>query len=249
MTVSAKKGKILIIYGTDLAVIGAVAAVFSGYGYRWGWWSLDIGFALIPGGSGAAVIGGILAAVGLYRMVEENRAYTLIAVTGIVLSLMALGNLGYWALQVQKGYPPIHDISTDTVNPPEFQAIAPLRADAPNPVEYQRDSGVAAAQEAFYSGLETISISRPYDEAFDRALETARQMPWTMVDHSREEGRIEAYHKLVWFGFIDDVVIRVDTTATGSKVDIRSKSRIGQGDLGVNAWRVRKYIEAFDKRN
>ncbi|HBQ58905.1 MAG TPA: DUF1499 domain-containing protein, partial [Balneolaceae bacterium] len=144
----------------------------------------------------------------------------------------------------QKGYPPIHDITTDTENPPQFEAIAPLREDAPNPVEYS-GAETAEAQQEFYGEIEPITVSLGYDEAYDRALEAARDMGWTMVAENKEEGRIEAYEKLAWYGFIDDVVIRVDTTANGSQVDIRSKSRIGRGDLGVNAKRIESYKKEF----
>ncbi|MDZ7808509.1 MAG: DUF1499 domain-containing protein [Gracilimonas sp.] len=70
-------------------------------------------------------------------------------------------------------------------------------------------------------------------------------MPWTLVSESREDGKIEAYDKLAWYGFIDDVVIRVDSTESGSRIDIRSKSRIGRGDLGINAKRIKKYVKEF----
>jgi uncharacterized protein (DUF1499 family) len=71
-------------------------------------------------------------------------------------------------------------------------------------------------------------------------------MPWEeIVTVDRDAGLIEAYDKLPWFGFIDDVVIRVDTadTADRSKIDVRSVSRIGRGDIGVNAHRIREYLE------
>ncbi len=71
-------------------------------------------------------------------------------------------------------------------------------------------------------------------------------MPWKLVGENMEEGRIEAYHKLAWFGFIDEVVIRVDTADGGSIVDVRSKSRIGPGDLGVNAKRIKAYLQEFE---
>ena len=200
---------------------------------------------MIPWGTGAAVLGGVIASVGFFKISNRSQNQTIMGYLGIGLALIALLNIGYWYLEVQKGYPPIHDISTDTLNPPEFDAIVPLRADAPNPPEYIRGE-TSAAQKAFYSDIDPIETTLNYDQAYDRALESARDMPWTLVDESREEGRIEAYHKLAWFGFIDDVVIRVDTTETGSIIDIRSKSRIGRGDLGVNAKRIRSYIEEFE---
>lgn len=235
----------LITWGTIISVLGALTVLLSGYGYQWGWWHFSLGFSMIPWGTGAAVLGGIIAAVGFFKVSDRSQKQTIMGSLGIVLAIIALLNIGYWYLEVQKGYPPIHDISTNTVNPPEFEAIVPLRADAPNPPEYIRGE-TPAAQEAFYGDIEPIETSLNYDEAYDRALETTREMPWTLVDENQEEGRIEAYHKLAWFGFIDDVVIRVDTTETGSIIDIRSKSRIGRGDLGVNAKRIRAYVEEFE---
>ncbi len=235
----------LIKYGTILSVIGALAVILSGYGYQWGWWHFSFGFTIIPWGTGAAVIGGILAGIGLIKLSTKTKNFIVAGSLSVLLLVAALFNIGYWYSEVQKGYPPIHDITTDLENPPAFDAIAPLRADAPNPVEYAGPE-TAEAQRNFYSDIETHYTSLSYDEAYTRALETARQMPWKLVGENMEEGRIEAYHKLAWFGFIDDVVIRVDTADGGSKVDVRSKSRIGRGDLGVNAKRIKAYLQEFE---
>lgn len=236
----------LIKFGTLLSVLGALTVILSGYGYQWGWWHFSFGFTIIPWGTGATVIGGILAAIGLLKISDRSQNHKIAGTLSICLLLAALINIGYWYNEIQQGYPPIHDITTDLENPPTFDAIAPLRADAPNPVEYAGQE-TADAQSDFYPDLESLYTSLNYDEAYDRALETARKMPWNLVGENRQEGRIEAYHKLAWFGFIDDVVIRVDTTDSGSKIDIRSKSRIGRGDLGVNAKRIRNYLEAYEQ--
>lgn len=245
MATSAKKGTAFLKWGAVLSLLGALAVLLSGYGYQWGWWHFRTGFNIIPWGTGVAILGGILAAIGFFRMKEPAANYTIAGALSIVLAIAAIINIGYWYNEVQQGYPPIHDITTDTQNPPEFVAIVPLRRDAPNPVEYAGEE-TAEAQRDFYPGLYPIITNLTYDEAYDRALATAREMPWRLVGESREEGRIEAYDKLAWFGFIDDVVIRVDTAEAGSRIDIRSKSRIGRGDLGVNAKRIRAYIEEFE---
>ncbi|WP_409029218.1 DUF1499 domain-containing protein [Gracilimonas sediminicola] len=247
MAATNKKGSGLLKWGTSLAVLGGLAVILSGYGYQWGWWHFSTGFSIIPWGTGSAILGGIIGTVGFFRMKERGQNYTIAGFTAMIIGLAALSNFGYWYLEVQKGYPPIHDITTDTVNPPEFDAIVPLRQDAPNPPQYIHVDGPAEAQREFYEGLETLNVSMDYDVAYNRALETVREMPWQVVGENKQEGRIEAYHKLPWFGFIDDVVIRVDTTATGSKIDVRSKSRIGRGDLGVNAKRIKSYFEAYQK--
>lgn len=230
-----------------LAIIGTLMFVLSGYGYQWGWWGLGTAFrTLIPGGAIAAGLALILAIV--YAFLNRTGTKTKgrwVAVTAAILGVAVLGNFGYWYMEIQKGYPPIHDITTDTENPPEFEAIVPLRADAPNQTEYGGEE-VAKAQKEYYSGIETLTLTIPPSEAYDKALEAAQKTSWEIVAAKKEELRIEAYHKLPWFGFIDDVVIRVDTTEQGSKIDVRSVSRVGRGDLGVNAQRIRKYLNSIN---
>lgn len=246
MSSSSQKGAALIKWGAAFSVTGALTVLLSGYGYQWCWWHYSFGFNLAPWGTGITILGGILAGVGIYRMKEKLRTFTLMGITGILLAIIAIVNAGYWYYEIQKGYPPIHDISTDTENPPQFAAIVPLRKDAPNPAEYAGEE-TAAFQKEFYPDIETLTVNYDFDETYDRALMAAREMRWILVGESREEGRIEAYEKLAWFGFIDDVVIRVDTVAAGSEIDVRSKSRIGRGDLGVNAKRIRVYLAEFLK--
>lgn len=235
----------LIKFGTILSIAGSLTVILSGYGYQWGWWHFSFGFTIIPWGTGAAVLGGVLAGIGLIKLSPKTKNFIIAGSLSVLLMIAALFNISYWYIEVQEGYPPIHDITTDLENPPAFDAIVPLRADAPNPVEYAGPE-TAETQRSFYSDLGSHYTSLDYDEAYTKALETAREMPWKLVGESREEGRIEAYHKLAWFGFIDDVVIRVDTTENGSKIDVRSKSRIGRGDLGVNAKRIRSYLQEFE---
>lgn len=241
---SSKKGTAFILWGAIISILGALIVLLSGYGYQWGWWEFRLGFQMIPWGTGAAVLGGIGAGIGFFKYHGEDKNLKFAGLAGMFLAVIALLNIGYWYNEVQQGYPPIHDITTDTVNPPEFVAIVPLRKDAPNPVEYSGPE-TAEMQRSFYDDLETLTVNMNYDAAYDRALAVARQMPWKIVGENKQEGRIEAYEKLAWFGFIDDVVIRVDTTDNGSRIDIRSKSRIGRGDLGVNAKRIKSYLQKY----
>ncbi|NGP76345.1 DUF1499 domain-containing protein [Balneolaceae bacterium YR4-1] len=232
-----------------LAIIASLMFLLSGYGYQWGWWELGFAFQrLIPGAALAALLGLILLIVYGIRKSKSSKAYkgSWMIYASVILCLAVLGNFGYWYLEIQKGYPPIHDITTDTENPPEFEAIVPLRADAPNKTEYGGEE-IAEAQKAFYDGLETMRLEVAPAEAYDKALIAAQQMPWEIVAQSKEDLRIEAFHKLPWFGFIDDVVIRVDTTDNGSKIDVRSVSRVGRGDLGVNADRIKSYLAEIEK--
>jgi uncharacterized protein (DUF1499 family) len=144
-------------------------------------------------------------------------------------------------LQRAKRVPPIHDITTDPKDPPQFVAVLPLRKDALNSPVYGGDS-VAAKQEAGYPDIKPLSIAMPPGQAFDRALSAANAMGWTIVAADSTAGRIEATATTSWFGFKDDVVVRIRGENSGSRVDVRSESRVGGSDLGMNAARVRAYL-------
>lgn len=247
-TASSRLSKSSLI-GYLLAILGAMIVLLSGYGYQWGWWGLGTAFrTVIPVGGLLAVVGLVVSLAGLYvSWPGRGKSGLWYAVTGLAFGLLTIATIGYWYNEAQK-YPPIHDITTDTENPPSFEAIAPLRADAPNPVEYA-GAETAAIQKEHYPELETIRLATDYGTAYELALKAAEAMPWHIVAESRQNGKIEAYHKLPWYGFVDDVVIRVDSVDTERvTIDVRSKSRIGRGDLGVNAWRIREYIEELKQQ-
>ncbi|MGO2020497.1 DUF1499 domain-containing protein [Psychrobacter sp. FME13] len=144
-----------------------------------------------------------------------------------------------------KSVPPIHDISTDLVNPPEFIAIAPLRADAPNPVEY---AGVETAeqQRTAYPDLQTLTYSQSQPELVEASKQAIENLGWELVNTDADKGIIEATDTTTWFGFKDDVVLRVTDNGGERLVDIRSKSRIGKSDMGKNAARIHSLIDELD---
>ncbi|RUO23023.1 DUF1499 domain-containing protein [Aliidiomarina minuta] len=153
--------------------------------------------------------------------------------------------LPYSQLQTARSVPPIHDISTDTSNPPEFVEIAPLRADAPNPVEYAGEE-TAEQQREHYPEVQTLRFNQPPQQVFEAALEVVNRSGWELVDANANEGRIEATATTFWFGFKDDVVIRVVADGEQSLLDIRSKSRIGRSDVGANAARIRAFSKQLE---
>jgi len=163
----------------------------------------------------------------------------------------------YGVRQGAQGAPPIHDISTDTADPPAFIEARPLRAStgATNPPEYlrevQRQSvtiNIPEAQHKAYPDIQPILLAGVTpEEAFKRALAAVEKMGWRLIVAKPEEGRIEAWDQTFWFGFIDDVAIRITPTEAGSKIDVRSKSRVGGGDAGTNAKRIRHYVAALEK--
>lgn len=170
-----------------------------------------------------------------------------------VLFLSALAGLTAFYLpyrqqQIAMMVPPIHDITTNIENPPQFVAIAPLRANAPNPAEYLGGE-TAEQQREFYPDIMPRTYVQPLSEVFAESLTLVEEMGWTLVDADEAEGRIEATAETLWFGFKDDVVIRLQSGTMGATVfDMRSKSRVGRSDIGVNANRIRTFMGELNQR-
>jgi hypothetical protein len=140
--------------------------------------------------------------------------------------------------------PPIHDITTDTTNPPKFVSLLAEReaTNAPNSAEY--DPQVGEQQRVGYPDLGPLDLPVPADQAFRLALEAVGDMGWRLAAAVPEEGRVEAVDVTFWSGFVDDVVIRLTPISeTETRVDVRSLSRVGGSDVGKNAARIREYIE------
>jgi len=230
--------------GLALAVLAAVAAVASGLGSRAELWSFRTGFQVLRwaawGGLAAAVLSAVGLVAALARPAPRGRALALGAI-GLLTGGVVAWVPWTWK-QRAESVPPIHDISTDTADPPLFEAILPLRADAPNPSEYGGDS-IAAQQREGYPDLGPLTLQEPPGAVFLRALEAARDMGWEIADSDPQRGRIEATDTTPWFGFKDDVVVRVRPEGGGSRVDVRSVSRVGRSDVGTNARRIEDYLE------
>lgn len=139
--------------------------------------------------------------------------------------------------------PPLNDISTDTLDPPQYHAVASIRPEGSNVLEYPANGPELQAQ--LFPDIAPIESELTSDEAFDRALSVANSMRWDVVHEDKATGLIEAVSTTFFFGFKDDVVIRVRESGAGSIVDIRSHSRVGRGDRGKNAERVRAFIDKF----
>jgi uncharacterized protein (DUF1499 family) len=162
------------------------------------------------------------------------------ALAGLVIGAITFG-VPWSYLRTAQGVPPIHDITTDTENPPPFVATLPLRADAQNPPDYGGEQ-VATQQRAAFPAIQPVSAPLPPDRTFALAVATAEDQGWEIVAAVPAEGRIEATDTTFWWGFKDDIVIRIRPENSGSRLDIRSKSRVGIGDFGVNAARVEAFL-------
>jgi len=224
------------------AVVAGIMLFVAGLGVRAELWTFRVGFDLLR----AAVYTGTGAAIGavLFLLIPRIRAGNVVAL--LVAIPIGLGAAYVpWQWKQQAGsVPPIHDITTDTDNPPAFVAIAPLRAAAPNGVAYGGPD-VAAAQRKAYPDIAPVTLPVPPPEAWNRVLRAVKQTGWDVVEIDEKSGRIEATDTTTWFGFKDDVVIRVSAAPGGSRIDVRSVSRVGRNDIGTNAKRVRAFLSNF----
>jgi uncharacterized protein (DUF1499 family) len=229
-----------------LALAAAVLLAAGPLGWRAGWWHFRIGFFyLMPW---AAYCGLAAVAVALLALIVGRRVNGARHIAIAILAAAIGAVIAYvpWHYSQMRGiYPSIHDITTDWDNPPEFQAILPLRqAEEANPVAYE-GAKVSDQQRKAYPDIAPLTLDLAPAEAFARALKTAEQLGWTIVATDPGAGRIEASQQSRWFRFTDDVVIRIAAAGSGSRVDLRSVSRMGRGDFGVNAARVRGFLAAL----
>jgi uncharacterized protein (DUF1499 family) len=224
-----------------LALGSAVAAILAGLGSRMGWWHFRTGFQILTwaayGGLGSAIIGFIGCLVALWR---GQRRGAWLALVGLIIGLIVVG-MPWQMKRTAQQVPPIHDITTDTDDPPRFVDILPLRKYAPNAADYGGPD-LAAQQHAAYPDIQPVTLRLSTQQTFTQALRAADAMGWDIVAANPEEGRIEATDTTLWFGFKDDIVIRVRARGDESRIDVRSVSRVGKSDLGKNAQRIRAYI-------
>jgi hypothetical protein len=228
------------LLGFACALAGVAALVLSAAGYRLAWWPVPTAMRLAEYGAYAALVGLVLSLAGLVLALRRR------AGRGVVLGLLGLiAALPLVALAVQwdyatRHYPPINDISTDTEDPPIFW-------DMPNPSEYP-GGRTAELQRAAYPDVTSLTLPLSPERAFALALELARDSGWQIVAEAPEEGRIEAVATSLLYGFKDEVVVRIEAGAEGAVVDLRSRSRLGRLDRGVNAARIRGFLTQLRDR-
>ena len=243
-----RTGPGLAVLGLLLAALSALAAVLSGFGYRWALWDFGTGFMILRwaayGALGAAVVSLAGFLLGLWARSWRGPLAAVIGFAAAVATVWVP-----WSHVVPaRDLPAIHDISTSLDDPPRFVAILPLRAGAPNTADYGGPV-IAALQQNAYPDVGPGLLKVPPKRAFEIAAAAARELGWEIVAEAPSDGRLEATDRTLWFGFTDDVVIRIRShlfvgseVVDGSRVDIRSVSRVGLSDLGANARRVRAFL-------
>ena len=238
----ARVGRALGWLTLVVGVLCALGALLPGPGYRIELLPLNLAIqsvrwagTIVLGGAAVALLAVLLTLGSSSRSRWRRRARWALAIN-LAVAAWPL----YMYHQVQT-LPRIHDVSTDTANPPAFDAVLPLRRGAKNPVDYV--PATAVEQRKGYPDIVPLQLSLTPTVAFDNAERAARAMGWQVVAAAPDKLRIEATDTTLLFGFKDDIVVRVTPQGSGSLVDVRSLSRVGGSDFGANAKRVRAYLQ------
>ena len=201
-------------FALGLALLAVLILALSGPGVRLGLWPYTAGILALPAAGLVGLIAALLAVVGLSRPRFRQAGRAVLVVTLLLGALAAAVPIAGYVKA--RSAPPLHDISTDPKEQTELQRKA-------------------------YPDIQPLRLAVAPNIAFERAKGAIEEMGWQIVREDPSAGRIEAVATTFWFGFKDDVVIRVSADGTGSRIDVRSKSRVGVGDLGTNAQRIRAY--------
>lgn len=213
-----------------LALAALLLLAASGPGARLEAWSWQTAFRLFAWAAYLGIAAALAAALAL-ALPRTRRAGLLVPAVTLALGAAAFA-VPFQFERSARAFPLINDITTDTEHPPRY-----LTVQRPYPGE-----GFARQQRAAYPDLAPLTLAAAPREAFARAAAAAEAMGWEVVGRDAASGRIEAVATTPWFGFKDDVAIRVSPAGGGSRIDVRSRSRVGSGDLGTNARRIRAYL-------
>jgi len=242
----------LASWARNLAVFSVVAVLVSIVIVRFGFLEMKPALATFFGAlacAGLSILVGFAAFVAIWQNGSRGMSRILLA---LLIDAIVLAYPAYLGVQYRK-LPPIHDITTDPIDPPRFEALARLRTgDGANTAVY---AGLYSAelQRLYYPDIETVELDAPVQRAYEVTLALVAKRKWLVIDERppqlpRRIGRIEAVARTPIMGFREDVSIRMTPDGDGSRVDIRSSSRYFESDLGSNAARIARLIEDINSQ-
>jgi uncharacterized protein (DUF1499 family) len=228
----------------SVAVAGLLLLGIAGPAHRVGL-PLAGAFAAVRWSAYIALAGAVFSLMAvLWARRKNRRGAAAVAALGLLAGVLTAA-VGYGWLRVALGAPLLHDVTTDLENPPAFQAVLANRPEGSHSLA--RSPGVDLLQRQHHPDLAPLVIPQPAQLVFDRARLVADNQGWTIVASDPAAGRIEATDTTWWFGFTDDIVVRLTAWGAGTRVDIRSASRRGATDTGTNARRVRRFLAALQQ--
>jgi hypothetical protein len=237
----------LASWARNLAVFSVVAVLVSIIIVRFGFLEMKPALATFFGALGCAgfsILVSFAAFVAIWQNGSRGMSRILLA---LLIDAVVLAYPAYLGLQYRK-LPAIHDVTTDPIDPPRFEALARLRTgDGANTAVY---AGLYSAeqQRLYYPDIETVELDAPVQRAYEVTLQLVNKRKWLVIDDRapqppRRIGHIEAVARTPIMGFREDVSIRITPDDDGSRVDIRSASRYFESDLGSNAARISRLID------
>ena len=237
----------LATWSRNLAFFSVLAVAISILIVRFGFLEVKPALATFFGALGCAALS-ILIGLGAFAAIWQNGTRGMGRILlAFLIDAAVLAYPGYLAYQYRK-LPRIYDVTTDSIDPPKFEALAQLRTGAgTNPAVY---AGLYSAEQQrhFYPDIEPVELEISVDRAYAIALQLVHKRKWIVIDERapqppRRVGRIEAVARTPIMGFREDVSMRFVADGEDSRVDIRSASRNFDSDLGSNAARVKKFID------
>ena len=220
------------------SIVGFLMVVLSGPLYQYA--GVSLGTAMMSLQFGVYVGGTALILIILQVLLNRKKVSWGSTFICAVLALVAVG-IPVSLMSKASTFPPIHDITTDVTNPPEFVATAPRREGAPNSIVYEGGEVTRQQLEA-YPEIKTYLLPQPMNEVYIAAEKAIEALEWERASQGERLNTLEATVTTSWFGFKDDVVIRLTAKSDDTLVDVRSKSRVGTTDLGRNAERITTFV-------
>lgn len=241
-----RKWSRMAVASAVIAGIIAAIVILAGPAHRIGIVDYRTAISGLRFGAYAAMGGVVIAILGMVFARPAWGARGMVLAAGALVINLAVAITLIMMASRAYSVPPIHDITTNMMDPPQFEAVADLRASGENSTDYAGIDKIGRLQAKAYPDLEPIYVMETPDAVFDRAEQAARALGWDIVALDPENGRIEATDTTFWFGFKDDVVIRVrEAPMNATSLDVRSASRVGVSDIGTNAARIRAFLNEF----
>lgn len=223
----------LAICGMTVTIIAIIGILLAGGGYRQDWWGVAESINLVTTSLALATIALIIFIISIFRIIKGKKRGLFLAILGIVLTL-PLAAAGAQMFYKKHTFPMINDITTDTQSPPSYWA-------APVATNYGGAS-VADQQHESYPDIEPLTISASPQMVYSEVLELMTSRGWDVIGQRPDEGELEAVAHSRLFDFSDDIIVRITPQESGSRVDMRSRSRVGRSDFGVNAARIKAFL-------
>ena len=240
----------LAIWARWFALFALIVAALAVVLVRGGFVEAIPGFIVLASALLIAAIGVVLALAAFVVIWMDGNPGLGRALAAFFVGAALLAYPAYLGVQSYR-LPALTDVTTDTADPPRFEAVARLRPRDANPVAYP-GAEAAQKQRAVYPDIAPLQLDATPQDSYDTALDVLTKRRWRVVDArapqaGRRDGRIEAVARTTLMGFRDDVVVRVRASSGGSRVDVRSASRYGTRDFGSNAKRIRALLEEIEE--